>query len=83
MRIYLKMRLFSKIILLMLICHAAFAEDIKTGLIGWWKLDDGSGTTAADISGQGNTGTLTGGPKWASNCKRTGCVTFDGTLSLR
>ena len=29
-----------------------------TGLVGWWNLDEGSGTTAADSSGNGNTGTL-------------------------
>jgi hypothetical protein len=36
--------------------------DVTTGLAGWWKLDDGSGTSAADSSGNGNTGTLTGSP---------------------
>jgi hypothetical protein len=30
-----------------------------SNLAGWWKLDDGSGSTAIDSSGQGNTGTLT------------------------
>ncbi len=29
-----------------------------SGLIGWWKLDDGSGTTAVDSSGYENDGTL-------------------------
>jgi hypothetical protein len=32
-----------------------------TGLMAWWKLDESSGTTAADASGNNNTGTLTGG----------------------
>ncbi len=27
-------------------------------LVGWWKLDEGSGTTATDSSGNGNDGTL-------------------------
>lgn len=42
--------------------------DITTGLVGWWKFDDGSGTTAADSSGQGNTGTLSGSsiPTWVA-----------------
>lgn len=38
--------------------------------IAWWKFDDGSGTTAADSSGNGHTGTLTIGtgglPAWIS-----------------
>ncbi|HEY5041324.1 MAG TPA: LamG domain-containing protein [Verrucomicrobiae bacterium] len=35
-------------------------------LIGWWKLDDGSGTVARDSSHalNGNDGKLMGGPKW-------------------
>ena len=40
-----------------------------TGLIGRWGLNDGSGTTAADSSGSGMTGTLmpaTGRPTWVS-----------------
>ncbi len=38
--------------------------DLTCGLVGWWKFDDGSGTTAADSSGNGNTGTLVNGPTW-------------------
>ena len=35
------------------------AADTTTGLVGYWKFDDGSGSsTAADSSGNGNTGTL-------------------------
>ncbi len=35
--------------------------DTTTGLAGWWKFDDGSGSaTAADSSANGNTGALTG-----------------------
>jgi len=30
----------------------------STGLVGWWKMDEGTGTTTADSSGNGNTGTL-------------------------
>ncbi len=33
-------------------------------LVGWWKLDDGSGTTAIDSSGNGNHGTLINSPEW-------------------
>jgi hypothetical protein len=29
--------------------------------VGWWKLDESAGTTAADSSGHANNGTLTGG----------------------
>jgi hypothetical protein len=32
--------------------------------VGYWKFDEGSGTTALDSSGNGNTGTLMNGPQW-------------------
>lgn len=49
-----------------------------TGLVAHWKLDEGSGTTTADSSGNGNTGTLTNGPTWTTG-KLAGAVSFDGT----
>jgi hypothetical protein len=40
----------------------------RADLIGWWKLDEGSGDTTYDSSGNGNHGTLTEGtagfPEW-------------------
>jgi len=35
-----------------------------SGLLGYWKFDEGAGTTAADSSGNGNTGTLVNNPTW-------------------
>jgi hypothetical protein len=40
------------------------AGSAPTGLVGWWKLDESAGTTAADSSGNGNNGTLNGAPVW-------------------
>lgn|SRR3990167_1784984 len=40
--------------------------DIQTGLVGWWKLDESVGTSAADSSPNNNTGTLTSSPVWSS-----------------
>ncbi len=50
-----------------------------TGLVGYWKFDEGSGTQALDASGNNNTGTLTNGPTWqqASTCKVGGCLLFN------
>ncbi len=39
------------------------------GLVGYWKLDEGSGTVAADSSGKGNTGVLTNTPAWSRTVK--------------
>jgi len=35
-------------------------------LVGWWKMDEGSGTALLDSSGNGNNGTTVGGPTWVS-----------------
>ncbi|MEW5805288.1 MAG: LamG-like jellyroll fold domain-containing protein [Patescibacteria group bacterium] len=50
------------------------------GLVGYWTFDEGTGTTAYDYSGNNNTGTLTNGPTWqtSTNCKKGGCLSFDG-----
>jgi hypothetical protein len=32
--------------------------------VGWWQFDEGTGTTAADASGNGHTGTFQGGVTW-------------------
>jgi len=34
------------------------------GLIGYWRLDEGSGTNTTDLSGNNNHGLITGGPIW-------------------
>jgi chitodextrinase len=48
------------------------------GLVAAYSFDQGSGTTAPDASGSGNTGTLTNGPTWSSAGKYGGAVSFDG-----
>jgi len=40
------------------------ASTASADLVGHWKLDDGSGTVAADSSGNGHNGTLQGNPQW-------------------
>ncbi len=48
------------------------------GLVAAYSFDQGSGTTAPDASGSGNTGTLTNGPTWSSAGKYGGAISFDG-----
>ncbi len=52
------------------------------GLIGYWPLDDGSGVSAADLSGGGNNGTLSGTPDWNSAGKVGGDFIFNGSSSF-
>lgn len=49
------------------------------GLVGWWKLDETSGTSAADSSGTGNTGTTHASPAWTTAGQFNGALTFNGT----
>jgi len=38
---------------------------VKADLIGWWRLDEGTGTTVADVSGAGHNGFFAEGtPEW-------------------
>lgn len=47
------------------------------GLVGYWSFDEGRGTQASDLSGNGNDGTLTGGPTWTIG-KSKSALEFDG-----
>lgn len=61
------------------------SEGIESGLVGsdnlvgWWKFDESSGSTAQDSSNQNNTGTLTNmtGSEWTTG-KLNNALHFDG-----
>jgi hypothetical protein len=40
--------------------------NVTSGLVGWWRFSEGTGTTAGDSSGHGNSGTLTNSPPWTN-----------------
>lgn len=50
------------------------------GLIGYWSMEDATGTQATDFSGNGNNGTLTNSPIWTNGARGKG-MTFDGTVA--
>jgi hypothetical protein len=50
----------------------------EPGLVGWWNFDEGPGPTAADATGNGNAGTLTGGVQWVAQ-ETGGALEFDGS----
>ncbi len=41
-------------------------SDASAELVAHWKLDEGSGTTVVDATGNGNDGTLEGNPQWVA-----------------
>ncbi len=53
------------------------AKAADPDLIGYWKFDETSGTTAQDATGNGNDGTLNGDPQWVAG-KLGGALEFDG-----
>jgi Concanavalin A-like lectin/glucanases superfamily/Pectate lyase superfamily protein/Divergent InlB B-repeat domain len=52
---------------------------LTSGLIAWYKFDDGSGVTSADSSGNGNDGALNNSPAWITNGIIGGALQFNGT----
>src|SRR3989344_20842 len=59
------------------------ASSHTTGMVAYWPLNEGSGTTASDATGNGNTATLSG-PFWTTG-QISGALSFDGsndTLNL-
>jgi hypothetical protein len=61
------------------LCRSAevVCGDITSDLAGWWKLDEGSGSSTADASGNGNIGTLQNGPLWTTGPTEN-ALTFNG-----
>ena len=48
------------------------------GLVGYWPLNEGTGTAALDQSGNGNNGTLVNGPGWTAGLFGN-ALSFNGT----
>src|SRR4030042_2476712 len=64
-------------ILLISLTASSVVEGFDPTLVGWWKLDETSGTIAADSSGYGNNGTIYGNPQWVMG-NIGGALQFDG-----
>jgi hypothetical protein len=61
------------LVLGLLVAHA------NADLVGNWKFDEGVGNTVTDKSGNGNNGTLIGGPTWIAGTIGSGALSFDGS----
>src|SRR5450432_133148 len=53
---------------------------LGSGLLGLWHFDEGSGTTSADASGNGNTASLVGSPSWTTGYEGN-ALQFNGSSS--
>jgi hypothetical protein len=63
------------------VCGAVTCASCGSGMSGLWHLDEGSGATSADSSGNGNTATLNGSPTWVTGQSGKG-LTFNGTSNM-
>ncbi len=59
------------------LCLAQVSPGAEPQLVGWWKLDETSGTIASDSSGNNVRGVLRGGPTWTTGIDG-GALAFDG-----
>jgi len=53
-----------------------------SGLVGWWKFDEGSGATTADSSGNGDDGALATGATWTTGPTVTATPGFQKALAF-
>ena len=60
-----------------LLSPTAFAA--PDGLVGYWKFDEGSGTTTSDASGSGYTATLQTGATWSTGKIGSHALSLNGT----
>ena len=51
----------------------------STNLVGYWRMQDGTGTTVTDLSGNSNDGTIGGNPSWTTT---SSIVSVDPTSDL-
>ena len=56
---------------------SAGGAQVDPDLIGWWRLDEGQGKTAADLSRYSNHGTFVSSPTWVAG-KIGSALAFDG-----
>ncbi len=59
--------------------NAPIENRLEQGLVGYWKLDDGTGTNATDSSGNANTLAMTGSPSWVTGNIGPSALDFSGS----
>jgi len=67
------------LISLTLVLGPALTRTADADLIGWWRFDEGAGTTATDSSGKGNDAGFAGSPVWVEDGKLGKALKFNGS----
>jgi chitodextrinase len=55
---------------------------LPAGLVAAYSFDAGSGSSVADVTGNGNTGAMTGGVSWSPAGRYGGALSFNGSSGL-
>ena len=62
-----------------LVLGLALTRTADADLVGWWRLDEGTGTMAFDSCGNGNDESFKGVPAWVEDGKFGKAVKFNGS----
>jgi hypothetical protein len=82
-RALLTLSLIVSVFILMMPKTFAILEGPGSGLVGWWKFDEGAGSMAYDSSGSRNDGIIMGLPSWtAGYVSGSGGLHFDGLTNF-
>jgi len=73
----------ASLILVLGLAAGVANADITSGLVGYYRLDEGAGDIAHDMSGEGHDGTLHNGATWITPGYQGDGVNFDGTANTR
>jgi hypothetical protein len=85
-----KLVLLVSVVLMLDLVLISGAGAADPDLVGWWRLDDGTGSVAVDLSASGNDGTIvnaaagglgTGGSVWVNDPERGMVLSFNGDNS--
>ena len=66
------------ILSIMIFSQPLYSQSVTDGLVAHWTLNDASGNTVGDSSGNGPEETLVGDPQWTDGYF-DGALDFDGT----
>ncbi|MFH1430970.1 MAG: hypothetical protein ABIG37_00690, partial [Nanoarchaeota archaeon] len=72
----MKSKFIILILMFLIFLNSGFAN-ADNNLVAYYNFDEGTGTTASDSSGNGNTGTLVNNPIWVNGVKGK-ALKFDG-----
>ncbi|MHC4496048.1 MAG: LamG domain-containing protein, partial [Planctomycetota bacterium] len=67
------------LIFLVLVIGTVLTNAVKADLVAYWRLDEGSGTTAFDSSGNSNDARFEGSPAWVEDGKLGKALKFNGS----